>query len=49
LAEHYYGKNAASEFGVEVTKNVKEASKLIARGFEFVDEHQGVMIYRKRK
>ncbi len=49
LAEQYYGKNASSEFVVEVAKNVGEASKLLAVGFEFVHEYQGVMIYRKRK
>ena len=49
LAEQYYGKNASSEFVVEVAKNITEASRLIAAGFEFVHEHQGVMLYRKRK
>jgi integrase len=49
LAEQYYGKNASSEFVVEVAKNVVEAKKLIAVNFEFVHEHEGVMLYRKRK
>jgi hypothetical protein len=49
LAEQYYGKNASSEFVVEVAKNIAEASKLIAAGFEFIHEHQGVILYRKRK
>ena len=49
LAEQYYRKNASSEFVVEVAKNVAEGKRLIAVGFEFVNEHQGVMIYRKRK
>jgi hypothetical protein len=41
--------NAAPEFHVAVAKNIEEASRLIATGFEFVHEHQGVMLYRKRK
>jgi integrase len=49
LAEQYYGKNSSSEFVVEVAKTVEEASKLLAVGFEFVHEHQGAMICRKRK
>jgi hypothetical protein len=49
LAEEYCGKNASSKFVVEIAKNVAEAKKLIAVGFEFVHEYQGVMIYRKRK
>ena len=49
LAEQYYGKSASSEFVVEVAKNVTEAKKLLAIGFEFVHEFQGVMLYRKRK
>ena len=49
LAEQYYGKNASSEWVVEVAKNIAEATRLIAVGFEFVHEHQGVMLYRKRK
>jgi len=49
LADQYYGKSASQEFVVEIAKNVEEAKKLIAIGFEFVHEHQGVMIYRKRK
>jgi hypothetical protein len=40
---------AASEFHVAIAKTVEEASRLIATGFEFMYEHQGVMIYRKRK
>lgn len=49
LAEQYYGKLSSSEFVVEFAKNVEEASKLITAGFEFVHEHHGVMIYKKRK
>ncbi|MCW4054190.1 MAG: hypothetical protein NWE84_04625, partial [Candidatus Bathyarchaeota archaeon] len=49
LAEQYCGKNTASEFVVEVAKNLAEAEKLIAVGFEFVHEHQEIMLYRKRK
>ena len=37
------------EFHVATAKTVEEASKLIALGYEFVHEYQGVMIYRKRK
>jgi hypothetical protein len=32
-----------------MAKNVAEATTLIAFGFEFVHEYQGVMLYRKRK
>jgi integrase len=49
LAEQYYGRSASQEFVVELAKNVEEAKKLIAVGFEFVHEFQGVMMYRKRK
>jgi integrase len=49
LAEQYYGKFASSGFVFEVAKNIEEAKKLIAVGFEFVHENQGVMLYRKRK
>jgi len=37
------------EFHAKTAKTVEEASKLIEVGFEFVVEHQGVMIFRKRK
>ena len=49
LAEQYYGRSVSPEFVVELAKNVEEAKKLIVVGFEFVHEHQGIMIYRKRK
>ena len=49
LAEQCYGKMASSEFVVEIAKTVEEAKKLIAVGFKFVHEFQGVMMYRKRK
>jgi integrase len=49
LADQYYGRSASQECVVELAKNVEEAKKLIAVGFEFVHEHQGIMIYRKRK
>lgn len=49
LAEQYCGRSASSEFVVELAKNVEEAKKLIAVGFEFVHEYQGIMMYRKRK
>jgi integrase len=49
LAEQYYGKISSSEWVVEVAKNIEEASRLIAVGFDFVHEFQGVMLYRKRK
>jgi hypothetical protein len=34
---------------VKTAKTIEEAAKLIEVGFEFVHEHNGIMIFRKRK
>jgi hypothetical protein len=39
----------SENFNVACAKTVEEASGLIAQGYEFVHEYNGVMIYRKRK
>jgi len=49
LEKQIYRAGSSSEFYVAVAKTVEEASGLISAGYEFVHEHQGVMIYRKRK
>ena len=49
LEKQIYQKGAAEKFHVATAKTVEDASKLVASGWEFVHEYQGVMIYRKRK
>jgi hypothetical protein len=39
----------SGEFHVKTAKTIEEATKLIEVGFEFVHEHNGIMIFRKRK
>jgi hypothetical protein len=39
----------SGEFHVKTAKTIEEAAKLIEVGFEFVHEHNGIMIFRKRK
>jgi len=39
----------SEDFIVTTAKTVEEASSLIAVGYDFVHEYNGVMIYRKRK
>jgi integrase len=41
--------SGTDEFHVKTASTVEEAAKLIEVGFEFVVEHQGTMIFRKRK
>jgi hypothetical protein len=47
--DQIYRRSKASEFNVAITRTVEEASDLMAAGFEFVYEYQGVIIYRRRK
>jgi hypothetical protein len=44
-----YRKGVAEEFHVATAKIVEGSSMLIASGWEFVREYQGIMFYRKCK
>jgi hypothetical protein len=39
----------SDEYCSAVARNVEEAQKLIEAGFEYVCNHENVMIFRKRK
>jgi hypothetical protein len=49
LRRQYFLNGKDDEYNVEIARTIDEASKLIAVGFDFVHEYNGVMIYRKRK
>jgi len=37
------------EYHVKVSKNLEEDEQLLASGFEYVTDREGLKIYRKRK
>jgi len=39
----------SDEFHSAVAKDVEEAKKLMEAGFEYICNHNGVMLFRKRK
>jgi hypothetical protein len=49
LEKQIFQNGRNDEYHVGTAKTVDEASKLFAVGFEFVHEHDNIMIYRKRK
>jgi integrase len=49
LEKQIYRNGRSEDYHVAAAKTVEEASSLIAVGYEFVHEYNGVMIYRKRK
>jgi integrase len=49
MEKQIYRNSGNDEFTVLTAKTIEEASNLLATGFDFVQEHNGVMIYRKRK
>lgn len=49
LEKQIFHSQRTDEYHVATAKTVEEGAKLVAVGFEFVHEYQGVMIYRKRK
>jgi hypothetical protein len=49
LAKKIYREGTSEDFNVACAKTVEEGSSLIAQGYEFVHEYNGIMIYRKCK
>ena len=49
LRKQIYLNGREDDYIVEIARTVEEASKLIAVGFEFVHEYNGVMIYRRHR
>jgi hypothetical protein len=47
--KNYYHGVGNENFYVASATTVEDAMRLIAVGYEFVHEHNGVMIYRKHK
>jgi len=39
----------SDQYHVKIAKGIKEDEELIAAGFEYVTERDGIKIYRKRK
>lgn len=39
----------SGEFTARIAKNMEEAKELVEAGFEFVHEHDGLMLFRRRK
>jgi len=46
---HLVRMDAEDKYYSATAKNIEEAVKLIENGFEFVHEHNGIMMFRKRK
>ena len=49
LEKQLYRNAGNEDFHVASAKTVEEASSLIAVGYEFIHEYNGVMIYRRHR